>query len=852
MTRGARALALLLLALAPGAARADVVLSGNQHIGDGNDNALDPDDPVTRAQMRSNPSYFYLSQTTTINAVQVNAPKQLDNQLQVYIDDMAVPRPGTASGSCDDGGTCTYTLATPLTLAAGTHTIFPDGGCSAGAGFPIPCTAGENDFGFASITLASPQITLSRTFNRRTHIGDNSDASNDNYAGRYYRDQDDGVSESFSFNLETSRVLSEVRFHRMRDVAASPQTFASVSIDGVPVGTITANGDPFILSPNLTLAAGNHTLTVTAGIASGPDEDDISWDDIILVMINNPATAPGQFNAVDPGSVDVAAGSISTQVAGTGAVVDLVALTGGVPFAGYTGTLNYAIVDASNLGGSCETWPAVASGSVTFAPADAGRRTVTIPYAQVLPHARIRMHDAALALTSCSADNFAIRPHRFAGVLVTHDDPATPGTTQALASAGFAANTQPVHKAGRYFTIRATAYNTLGAPTAGYAGSPTLSAVTSVLGANLGTAGASGWTYPGGGQVRSDAAHYDEVGAVTLRLVDTTFAAVDADDPDTTNLSFGSANFDVGRFIPDHFAFTELVPAEFAPGCAADGFTYVGQPFFFTATPQAQVIARAAGGTTTTNYDGTLYKVVMDAGGGALPQSDYAAVAVAGTAFATSGIPDPDNTFVNQGNGVSLFTLLPRPGGYQFTRTSPLAPFDAEIGIALDWTEGDGVGFEATDPGRFGNAAAGEGIPFAAGGNDMRFGRLVIDSVHGSERLPLAVALRTEFYSGGFQQNLDSCTTLAAGDLLLGGSLAGPPDPPNDPARAFNALGGGRWQLAISAPNASGQVTVRAQLGTLAPWLRVGPAWAADPEGLATFGLSNDRDLRIFQREVVN
>lgn len=829
---------LLLLAALASPAHADILLSGSQHVGDGEDAALDPEDPVTRPQMRSSPSYFYLSQTTTITAVRVNSPISLDNQLQVFIDDMTTPRAGTSSGSCDNGGTCTYTLATPLTLAAGTHTFFIDGGCTLG-GFAFPCTGGQNDFSFASVTLVSAQITLSRTFNRRTHLGDSNDA-NDNYGGRWYGDAPDGSSVSFAFTLEASRVVSEIRFHRLRDVTAAAASSASVAIDGVPVGSLTANGDPFSFSSGAVLAAGSHTLTVTAGTASGSDLDDVSWDDIVLVMINNPATTPGFFNAVDPGSLDVATGSISTQVAGSGVAVDLVAVSGGAQFMAYTGTLYYEIVDASNVSGSCATWPAAtATFSAVFIGADSGRKTVSIPYAEALPHARIRMYDPALAITSCSTDNFAIRPHRLDAIVVSHADSANPGTTENLATSGFGASTQPVHKAGRYFTIQATAYNSANAVTTAYAGSPTLTPVASVLGANTGSAGVSGWTYPGAGSLRSDAAHYDEVGAVRLRLDDSTFAAVDADDPVTTNLMLSSATFEVGRFIPDHFDFNETTPAVFETGCGT--FTYVGQPFSFRNPPVAQVIARSSSDTTTTNYDATLYKIA------ALPQSTYTVTPAPPVSplFDTTDIPNPDNSFVNQGNGVSLFTLLlPADNAYQFVRTgSPMNPFDAQIVIAPGFTEGDNVGFETTNPGSFG--IPGTGIPFSAG-SQFRFGRMTVHSRHGSERMDLVVPIRAEYYSGGFQKNGDhgTCTSLAYSDLLFGGDLS--------PSMTLGALAAGEWPFSIDAPLAPGSVTIEAQIGTKWPWLRVGPNWDENPAGVATFGLSNDQDQRIFQREVIS
>lgn len=838
MRRTAAGLALALLA---GAAHADVTLDGSQHIGDGElaGSSFDPDDPVSRSQMQSNPSHFHLSQATVVTAIRLENPDDLDGQLQVFINDMATPLAGTLSGS-------TYTLSAPLTLGAGSHAIWPDGGCSALGGFTLPCSLGENDFGFSAITLVSSQISFSRAFNRRTHLGVDAEGDND-YLGSWYPDAGDGATRSYAFAVEASRSLTEIRFHRMRDVSPS-SSGATVSIDGVAVGSIAANGNPATLSPGLVLAAGAHTLTVQVGTTGSGGNDDVSWDDIVLVMVNNPATTPGLFNAVDPGAA-AATGSITTKVAGAAFSLDLVAVNGGAQFTAYSGTLAVELVDASNASGSCVTWPAAASlGSVTFTATDSGRKTVSITYAEALKDARVRMTDSALALSSCSTDNFAIRPHTFGNLAATHADASTAGTTAALASGAFSGSTQPVHRAGRPFTLQATAYNAAGAVTQNYAGEPTVSATASLLGTVTGTASASGWTWPAAGSVLSNSVSYDEAGAARLQLVDTTFADVDADDTDAATRSTTAATVDVGRFIPDHFTFTPVVDAEFTPACAAglSSFTYVGQSFAFVATPSARVTAVAADGNPTRNYtDAALYKV--NAAGGALPQSGYAAAA---GSLDTSGIPSPDNNFVNEGNGSMLFTLIPPAGGYRFSRGSPPLPFDADIGITLSLVDADGVAFEAADPGRFGNAAAGEGIPFTGDANLVRFGRLVIDNNHGSERLPLDVTLRAEYWNNGFQTNtLDSCTPLALSDVAVTTTLP-------TTATALVPLTAGQWRLTLSAPNSPGQVTLEALLGGALPWLQTDDsdadtAYDDNPRGVATFGLSNDRQKRIYQREVV-
>jgi hypothetical protein len=757
----------------------------------------------------------------------------------------------------------TYTLTTPLPLTAGAHTIWPDGGCSLG-GFADPCGAGgENDFDFIAITLVSAQTSTTRNFNQRRHLGDTDDPDN-NYSG-VYPDRPDATTLSLGFTLESARVLTQVRFHRVREIAAIRLSSPTVVIDDGTAGEVTVgaltNATLLPLGASVTLAAGAHTITVDSGVEL-VDRDDFSWDDLELLFTPVSGSVPGQYNAVDP-AADAVTGSITTKTAGTAFQLDLVALLNGAVFASYTGTVTVEIVNAASATGSCTSWPQAANlGSVTFTAGDAGRKTVSITYADALANARVRINDTVNAVASCSADNFAIKPAGFAGITASHADATTPGTAVALATAGFSAATQPVHKAGRSFTVQAHARNSSGAVTTAYAGSPALNASATIagMGAVLGSASASGWTYPSAGYIRSDAAQYDEVGAVTLELVDTTFADVDADDtPALADRQIGPSTFSVGRFIPDHFTFVEVVPAEFAAGCT--GFTYVGQPFAFDggATPSARITAVSSGGAPTRNYtDADLYKIALHPSGTALPQSTYAATA--GT-FNTALVPNPDNTFVKETNGASLLTLIVPSPGYAFTRAAPSAPFNAEITITLAFTEGDGVTF-GTTPGRFGDPAAG-GIPFASGSNQVRFGRLTIANAQGSELLPLSVPVQAEYVpaSGGigFTRNLsDTCTPLLLTHFTLTGSLAGLPDPPADVTPTLSGPASGLWTLTLGAPPGgdTGSVGIEAVIGASLPWLQtedtdLDTLYNNNPRAIATFGLSSGSQRRIFQREII-
>jgi MSHA biogenesis protein MshQ len=138
---------------------------------------------------------------------------------------------------------------------------------------------------------------------------------------------------------------------------------------------------------------------------------------------------------------------------------------------------------------------------------------------------------------------------------------------------------------------------------------------------------------------------------------------------------------------------------------------------------------------------------------------------------------------------------------------TPNAPFNAEIALALNVIDTDGVAF-AGNPASFGTATAGNGIAFN-GGKGMRFGVLKLDNAHGSELLPLRVPMRAMYWNGsGWVTNADdSCTTLPnqRDNLAIGNHLgtltAGNYGSGKVPSAALT-LGSGRGTIVLAAPNA--------------------------------------------------
>jgi hypothetical protein len=864
MTACARWL-LLLAALVPRLAAADIVLSGSQHIGDCQDTlllcvGLTPADPQSRNDMFDTLVKFHLTTTTTITDVRLDGAVWPDRQqFQVHIQPLGGAltfRSGTRSGD-------TYTLSPSVVLPPGDYSLWVDGGCSTSNGttfFYGSCggDGNDNDFGFSSITLVSAQTSTSRMLARRRHAGDSTESDSGDldgdYDGRWYPDAPDGASVDEAFTLDANRRLLSVSFYSLRDV--EPGIANPVKVDGVQIGTLTTGSTavaPLTIATNVLLLAGAHTLRIEAADAdSGPgvDLDDFSWDDVVLKFADSVASgSPGLFNAVNTGTSGVT-GVLSTKIAGGGPGIDIVALNslGGALNTGYTGSVTVQLMDATVDGlpdpfsGCHGTWAAVAgySTTVTFTAADAGRVALPAPFfSTTLPKAALRMTDAATGAVACATDRFALRPDRFA-VAAYQGSETTPGTN---ALANTAATGLPRHKAGQPFRIEAVAVDASGVALAGYNGTLDSTHATTALApaAVNGTVTTGTWVASGATRT-TDEARYDEAGAFTLQLKDSTFANVDAaDSTDAQRWITGSAN--VGRFIPDHFTFTE-VQAEFAPGCSG-AFTYAGQTFGYALLPTGRITAMTGHATPviTRNYtSGTLYKLT------AIAQSDF--IPAVGT-LEEVVLPDPDATLTNLGNGVTEVTLSAATQ-LRFQRGAVADQFGADIAILLGaLTEGDGVSFLG-GPIAFGEASAGNGVEFTGGANAVRFGRLVVDNAHGPEQHVLPVPFRAEYWNGGFQRNTnDACTALAPADFSISTtlSLAAP---------TVTATSPGEWRLNLTQNPVAvpGVATITAVLGANYPWLQTDNTDADvlynnDPQGLASFGLSNEQDRRIFQREVV-
>ncbi len=525
-----------------------------------------------------------------------------------------------------------------------------------------------------------------------------------------------------------------------------------------------------------TLAFGSSaTLSITATttlVGTLANTANVASDTYDPVTANNSAaasvivTSPGAtLDAVEVGAV--AGTSIRTRIAASGFSLDVLALdTAGAIATGYNRTVTIELVDASSSA-SCATMSLLQSvGTYTFTGSgggkDNGRKTYAFNYANAAKNVRVRLRDnGSPAITACSTDNFAIRPASFGSMTVSDTDSVTAGTARTLYNT--VASGGNVHKAGRPFRIAATAFNSVGAATTNYNGSPAAALSVCLLpgsACTLGTLNPGIWT-AASGMVVSTTATYSEAGAFTMKWVDTSFADVDLADSSTAERYVESAAFNVGRFVPDYFVLTTASTPQFKTfndtTCPTRSFTYTGQPFGYLTMPQATITAKNAAGGTTTNYAGALWKLVS----AGATQTYSAAIGTLDTGLV--GTP----VVTASGAGVGSLTVN-ATDVVAFTRTTPIAPFLAAINLSMSIVDsaenaisGNGL-INTTAPVVFSSMAFDSG-------NEIRFGQLVLTNAHGAELLDLPVPIETRFWTGsGFSRNTaDACTQLAATNVAL-------------------------------------------------------------------------------------
>ena len=322
----------------------------------------------------------------------------------------------------------------------------------------------------------------------------------------------------------------------------------------------------------------------------------------------------------------------------------------------------------------------------------------------------------------------------------------------------------------------------------------------------------------------------------------------------------GTLSERVGRFIPDHFSAATNVPL-FQTACGAGGFTYLSELFNYLAAPVITLTAEAVGSTITQNYTGAFFKLDTAFMQNRLYQ---AATGVLDISAVPPAAADPVAIEIAPGVGTATFS---GGGGFEFGRTIPVAPFDADIDLSIDVLDADAVA--AT-----GNPVAFSSIDFNAGIN-MRYGRVAFNNAVGSELVDLPVPMSAQYFASaaiGFVTHVDdSCSAnisldfagytenLSPGDTCAHDS--GNPGDSNEGCAAPSPLAlryqeppiAGGFNLRLRAPGATNDGSLLVE-GLVPDWLTFD--WNTvlpgeeNPRGQATFGIFQGQSRQIYTREI--
>ncbi len=712
-------------------------------------------------------------------------------------------------------------------------------------------------------------------------------------------------------NIGTSTLDSTQSVNRYWTLTNNSVTFAANLNNRAVFTFVAADLDPlattnlFFVSrynaptwTQITPSARTATTTTISGV--GITQANIAGD-YAIAELTPVVPAPGDFNAFETSTVaNAITGRIFTKLVGTNFSLDIVAILAGAQHATFTNTVAVDLVTGSTGGLNCPGTPVAIAGTSQNVNLTTGRGTTAAfnvagtAYRNV--RVRVRFPVALPTVTSCSTDNFSIRP---TGFTVTSTDATQTGVSGT-----------PAIKTGANFNLTATALP-------GYDGTPS---INNTLVTGTPAAGAIGGAFGaapiGSGVATGNTFYYSEVGNFGLSanaVFDSGFTSVDPNGTDCTNdfsntlvggrygcligsdavsQTAGVSGF--GRFIPDNFNVTYNVPV-IAPACG--GFSYAGQTFNYTTAPVMTITARngtnnGLTNATTVNYAGSYMKFANDntslaqaaydnqqerysrfdaLGGGNTPGLDLSNLP------ATSADP----LISPFSNGVGTFTFSSGTGfGFTRSTTTPSGPFNADIALALNVVDADGVAFGG-NPASFGAASAGGGMLFSDGNalttadKSIRYGRLRIGGASGSQVLPLRLPVEAQYWNGmAFVTNtLDACTTLDAGNVGLG-NYGGNLNAGETTASIVNSpLQAGRSAIRLSPPGANnqGSVDVTLNLGgganadacsAFAPaatagnksylrglWCNPPNTYSKDPSAKGRFGVMRGADQSIYRRE---
>jgi len=467
-----------------------------------------------------------------------------------------------------------------------------------------------------------------------------------------------------------------------------------------------------------------------------------------------------------------------SKLTATGFKFDVVALQDlGVTATSYTASSGVTVElfdDSASPQPLCGAYASpIASQTITFASTDLGRKTLPANFtiANAYKKLRCRVKDTNVSVTGCSSDDFSVRPQNF--VLSQSglgSSPVVAGTNFSLTAAS---GVSGYNGTPNILPSNIRAANTAGGTQSSIsAGMLTLADVSNTI-----VTDSANNTYPtasGSPASASLSLRYQDVGYLNFNtgaVVDNNFTAIDQ----TTDCIIGSGSNilssgkygcevwntalnDIGRFKPDHFRLTSTLAASCnagTVGTTTDDFTYMSDPHL---SINAAVSAESSQNIISTRY------------GNSCPTTGSCKLTVIAqnntTQIDTSRLQPLTNfpvgtTLVGAGTASSYQSSTWVNGIYNLSGSA----FHYDRSASADGPyELFNLNFTLTDP---------DNVTFSGSSttanSKIRYGRIFMPNVYGSELLSLSVPLEAQYWNGTayIRNQQDSCTTVPASSIAM-------------------------------------------------------------------------------------
>ena len=347
------------------------------------------------------------------------------------------------------------------------------------------------------------------------------------------------------------------------------------------------------------------------------------------------------------------------------------------------------------------------------------------------------------------------------------------------------------------------------------------------------------------GSANTTTAVFNDVGIIDIRasIADSSYLGMTSTETD----KFTSRSGYVGRFRPDAFQVSVVNDGELENICT--GFTYIGQTFSYSTRPTFTVTAVNTSGSITQNYRDGYVKLDSSSPTIDVSQDSTTTGTLGGPLLVSYTIAPPIPVANNDGTvsftlGDDDFRYGPDDPLTAFSKlpNSQVAAFTADLDPLLSAiTDGE-------------TTTTGLTATFDLTGNSLRFGRMKMDNVHGSELLDLVMPMTVEYWDGtNFLPNLldSSCTLInSVTDLMIDDSNLSTPGA-SSPIVIDSSLPSNGITLPSPGAGVEGYIDIQTDLGLSNDlWLRYDwdsdGSFNDDPGARATFGIYKGNPVNIY------